>query len=195
MTTLILIRHAPTQPDATISADQWQLTADSQALCSALAIQLTEYNITRLITSHEHKAKQTGKYVADTLGSIAISEAGNLHETERKSKTFYNSQDDFREAVVSAMQNPDELLFGDETFSKARQRFSDAIQQIVTQYPDETIGVVSHGRILAMYLATLMSQSPVSIWQQLKMPAYAVLDWEAQTVTKIIYQIEGHPHD
>ena len=42
-----------------------------------------------------------------------------------------------------------------------------------------------------MYLAELMGESPTEIWEKLQMPAYAVLSWDEQTITKIQYAIEA----
>jgi|GEM_PF-1926988 len=191
MTTIILIRHAPTQPDKNQHSTQWQLTDEAQTLCHALAKEIEGYKLRKIYTSTEPKAQATGQFVAEKVGNIPVEIAENLHETERESKQFYESQDEFREAVKQAMLSPDELLFGDETFAGAGKRLAKQIKSLAKQNPDETIGIISHGRILAMYLTGLVGESPVEIWEKLQMPAYAVLSWDEQTITKIQYAIEA----
>ncbi|MEM9952652.1 MAG: histidine phosphatase family protein [Chloroflexota bacterium] len=193
MTTLILIRHAPTRPNPSLSADQWQLTDASEVLCQQLAQEIKDYNVSKIYMSHEAKAIQTANYVALALGDIPTQIANDLHETERKTNKFYESQVKFRQAVMRAMQSPDELLFGDETFTDARQRFALAIKHLAKQHTDETIGIVSHGRVLSLYLWQIMNESPMTIWQHLKMPAFAVLAWKTQTINRIVYQLEDNP--
>lgn len=190
MTTIILIRHAPTQIDPSVSSDEWQLTGESKLLCQKLAEYIRSQNIEKIYTSHEPKAKSTGVYIAQALDDIPTQVVDNLHETERKSKRFYESQEEFREAVRVAMLSSDELLFGDETFNHACKRLSDSIDTLAKHHPDEAIAIVSHGRILAMYLSQVMPESSVEIWQKLKMPAFAVLSWETKTIEQIVYQIE-----
>ena len=119
MTKIILIRHAPTQPDKNQHSTQWQLSSEAQTLCHALAKEIEGYKLRKIYTSTEPKAQATGRFVAEKSGNIPVEIADNLHETERESKKFYESQDEFREAVKQAMVSPDELLFGDETFADA----------------------------------------------------------------------------
>lgn len=191
MTTIILIRHAPTQPDKNQHSTKWQMTDDAQKLCHALAKQLSDYEPGKIYTSTEVKAQATGRFIAEKLDNIPVEIVDNLQETQRQSKKFYDSQNEFHAAVRKAMLSPDEVLFGDETFADARKRLAEQVATLVKQHPDDTIVIVSHGRILSMYLAKLMRQLPVSIWGKLQMPAYAVLSWDEQTITKIQYAIEA----
>ncbi len=191
MTTFIFIRHAPTLPDKNQHATKWQLSADSEKLCYQLAEQIKSYKIAKIYTSTESKAQLTGQFVAEKLGNIPLEIADNLQEAIRHSKAFYDSQHDFRAAVEAAMLSPDKLLFGDETFTAANNRMAEQIEKLAKQHSGETVGVVTHGRVLSMYLGSIMKQSPVEIWQKLKMPAYAMLSWEKQEITEIQYEIEA----
>lgn len=189
MKEIILIRHAPTEPVDSVAATDWQLTEEAQYLCEKLAIQLKQYDIQHIYTSTEHKAQQTGQYVADVF-NLAYSTVDNLHETERKSKNFYQNEDEFKANVKAAMQSPDELLFGDETFTAACERFSKQVALLAKNHPAETIAIVSHGRVLSMYLGNVMSKEPEIIWEALGMPAYAVLAWESKIIKTVVNTIE-----
>lgn len=191
MTDIIFIRHAPTKPDKTQHSTQWQLSEDSQKLCHQLAEQIKHHNITKIYTSTEPKAQLTGKFIAEKLGIDSITIADNLQETERHSKAFYDNQDTFRLAVKEAMLSPDDLRFGDETFTTARIRFTSQVEQLANKHPDETIAIITHGRVLSLYLGDIMKESPEIIWEKLKMPAYAILSWEKREITDIQYVIEA----
>lgn len=191
MTDIIFIRHAPTKPDKTQHSTQWQLSEDSQKLCYQLAEQIKHHNITKIYTSIEPKAQLTGKFIAEKLEITSIASEDNLQETERHSKAFYDNQNTFRLAVQEAMLFPNNLIFGDETFTDARIRFTSQVEQLANKHPDETIVIVTHGRILSMYLGDIMKQSPETIWKKLQMPAYAILSWEKQEITDIQYTIEA----
>lgn len=188
MTRLILIRHAPTQPDATVAAHSWLLSDHAETCCVQLANELCAYSSQHVYSSHEQKAIQTAQYLAQALG-VSYSVAPNLEETQRHSTHYYPNPDAFSAKVIAAMQAPEQLIFGDETFSHARARFSKQIDILASTHHNQTVAIVSHGRILAMFLAMYVSESPQHIWQQLGMPAYAILDWQHKRVEKIVYRI------
>lgn len=190
MTSIIFIRHAPTIPDKDQHSTEWQLGEESQLLCHRLADEIRPYDVRKIYTSVESKAQLTGRFVAEKYGNIPVEAVENLHETERHSRSFYENQDEFRHAVVEAMRKPDDLVFGDETFTDAKNRLGMKVDELAKKHPDETIVIVSHGRILAVYLASIMDESPESIWKKIKMPAYAIFSRENQTITKIQYEIE-----
>ena len=191
MTTIIFIRHAPTIPDKNQHATLWHLREDSQRLCHLLAEQIKDYKITKIYTSTESKAQLTGQFVAEKSGNVPVETVENLQETIQHTMKFYDNLSDFRVAVKKAMRSPDELLYGDETFIDARNRFSSQVEQLARKHPGETIGIVTHGRVLSMYLGTIMKQSPVELWEKLGLPAYAVLSREKQVITEIVYKIEA----
>ncbi|NJR12490.1 histidine phosphatase family protein [bacterium] len=69
------------------------------------------------------------------------------------------------------------LLFGEETFTAAQTRLDATLHDVMARHPHETIAAVSHGTVMALWLAPLMQQPAEHIWQALGMPAYAVIDW------------------
>ena len=188
MTHLILIRHSQTQQQKDVNAHQWQLTDTGRERCQILAEQLRPYGIDRIFTSEEPKAQLTGQLVADVL-HVPCETASDLHETKRETVGYFEHITDFQAAVEAAMLAPDKLLFGEESFTAARKRLANQIDTLLQQYPDETLAVVSHGTILALYLAQLSGNGAVGIWQSLAMPAYAVIDLPQKTVSKIVTSI------
>ena len=188
MTTIIFIRHAPTQINKNIVARNWTLTEDSQRLCKILAQKIKHHTIDQIYTSTERKAQLTGQYIADELKLPNPIVKANLQETE--SSKFYESQTEFRETVKLAMRHPQELHFGDETFYDAKMRFSVQVSNLAQRHQNETVAIVTHGRILSMYLGDIMQEAPEIIWERLQMPAFAVLSWQEQTILEINYSVE-----
>ncbi len=188
MTTLIFIRHAPTRIDKNIASKNWTLAEDGKQLCKMLAQRLVPYAISQIYVSSEKKAQLTGQYVADALQLESPIIKPNLQETE--SSKFYESQTEFREKVKIAMQHPQELHFGDETFYDAKSRFSAQVENLAQQHLGETIAIVTHGRILSIYLGEILQEAPEIIWEKLQMPAFVVLSWENQAIIEINYSVE-----
>lgn len=188
MPNLIFIRHSETKQQADVSSHEWQLTERGRARCQLLADAMREYKIDRIITSEEAKAYLTGKLVADVL-DIACETAPHLHETKRETVPYFASVDDFKAAVKAAMREPDKLLFGEESFTDARERFALQVDKLLQQYPDETLAIATHGTILSLYLAQFSEQDVITIWDSLDMPAYAVLELPQKLVTKIVNSI------
>lgn len=188
MTNIIFIHHAPTKIDAHTSAKNWLLSEDSVRLCQLLAKKIEHYAIGKIYTSTEMKAKLTGQYISEALKLDTTIISDNLQETA--SSKFYDSEQEFRATVKLAMQNPDTLLFGDETFTDAKKRFSAQVEILAQNHPQETITIVTHGRILSMYLGDIMPENPEIIWERLHMPAYAVVLWDTKTLLEIDYSIE-----
>ena len=188
MTHLILIRHSQTQQQKDMNSHQWQLTETGRERCQILAEQLRLHEIDRIFTSEEPKAQLTGQLVADVL-HIPCETAPDLHETKRDSVGYFEHIAEFQAAVEAAMLEPDKLLFGEETFTDARTRLANQIDTLLQQYPDETLALVSHGTVLALYLAQLSGDGAVGIWQSLDMPAYAVVSLPEKTITKIVTSI------
>ena len=189
MTNIIFIRHAPTQIDKHTSAKNWILREDSAQLCRLLAQKIEQYAISKIYTSTEMKAQLTGQHIADTLKLDTPIINDNLQETA--SSKFYESQDEFRETVMLAMKNPHSLHFGEETFTDAKKRFSAQVELIAQTHAQETIAIVTHGRILSMFLGDFMPENPENIWQRLQMPAYAVLSWETKEILEIMYSVDN----
>lgn len=187
---LILVRHAASQPQPGTSAHDWQLAHSGRDQCRLLADRLRPYNLNHIITSDEPKALQTGTLIADYLGNLSLTQDASLRETHRKTAPYFADEAAFRQAIAAAMHQPQQLLYGEETFEAARLRFSAAVEHLTNAHPDESIALVSHGTILSLYLAHQMSIPPFAIWSLLDMPAYAVLTLPDLQVCELCFSLE-----
>lgn len=188
MNHLILIRHSITQQQADVSSHRWQLTLEGQTACKAAAAQLCDYGIAHVYTSDEDKARLTGQLIAEAL-ELPVASAPNLHETLRHSVPYFPDVTDFQAAVKRAMRQPDELVFGEERFTDALNRFNVAIETLLTMHPDETIAVVTHGTVMSLFAAQYTSRDIYDIWASLDMPAYAIFERPSLSLIRLVSHV------
>jgi broad specificity phosphatase PhoE len=127
-----------------------------------------------IVSSPEPKARQTAQALVDALHAPLEFEDG-LREHQRKTAPFFPNVEDFRAIVEELLLNPYSLVFGEETGEQARQRFQSAIETIFMRHPTKTILAVTHGTVMALYMAQAAQVDPVMFWRNLGMPAYVVL--------------------
>jgi len=187
MSHLLLIRHSQTAPEAEKAAKTWRLTREGRRRCRSLADALTGYQLERLVTSLELKASLTGQLAAEHL-NLPWQTAPNLHEQERDQVPFFPSQADFEAAVAQLFRKPSQLVFGRETANQARDRFVQAVEQVIVAAGDETsdIAIVSHGTVISLFVALHNQLDVVSFWRNLGMPAIVVLRLPSFTLEKVI---------
>ena len=169
MRKIIFIRHAQSQPIPDQPQETWPLTAEAEASCHQLAEQLRSYQLSEIITSTQHKAVNTGGFVAQALG-ISSRTAAGFQEQDRTGIPFASSREAFVEQVKQLFAQPDQAIFGRETGRAAAERFAEAVNREMAQTTGN-IGIVTHGRVLTLYLwLALGQQDPITFWQSLKMP-------------------------
>ncbi len=170
---LILIRHSISQQDARVSAHHWSLTEEGRARCAALAERIQPYQPAVIVSSAEPKAVQTAEAVAGILGLPHKTETG-LHEQLRESEP-YRTQTEFEARIRRLLENPSQLVFGEETGDAAYLRFQAAIDAILRRHPNQNVTAVTHGTVLSLFLARVAQIEPVAFWQKLGMPAFVAL--------------------
>lgn len=176
MNHLILVRHSISKPQSDQSPHDWRLTAEGEARCLQLAGQLQGYQPTHFYSSDEPKAITTANLLMQGLGqeSKALQTHANFRETARNHAPFFDDPADFKNAIREAMSNPEALIYGEETFTDALKRFSQAVTRVMEAHPDQTTVIVSHGTILSLYIAQQTNQDSFTVWSSLDMPAYAI---------------------
>lgn len=184
---LILVRHSLPEIDADVPAAQWILSAEGRQRCIDLAQELRPYHPDRLLVSIEPKAQQTAGLLAQELDRPMVI-IGGLHEHERSSVPF-SSQEEFRAKIKALFDQPDELVFGDETANQAYRRFSAAIDSILSQFRGHNVAIITHGTVMTIWLARTCNVSPYSFWSDLGLPSFVILsrpDLKIDTVVNTI---------
>lgn len=167
---LLLIRHSHSQPIADVPAHLWSLSKKGREKCRHFAQQLLPYQPTRILTSHEPKTLQTGQLLAKEL-ALPCHTAPNLHEHERATTPWFDSEEAFQAAVRQLFIHPDQLMLGEETANQALARFSAAIHAQLEQYPHDCLAIVTHGTVLTLFVGQHNPIELVPFWQNLEMPA------------------------
>lgn len=171
---LIFVRHSQVLVDTAVSANQWRLSENGRFLCHQLAHQLAPHHPSRIITSTEPKAIETGQILAETL-NVEWETAENLHEHQRENVPFY-SREQFETVIAQFFAQPTELVFGQETAEQALHRFETAVSHLLARYPQETLAIVTHGTVLTLFLASHNPQlDPFIFWKSLQLPDFAIV--------------------
>jgi 2,3-bisphosphoglycerate-dependent phosphoglycerate mutase len=167
---LILIKHARPLIDPKIPSHRWKLSQQGRADAAKLAEILRPMAIERLYSSDEPKAIETAEILAEALG-ITTSVADDLHEHDRSGVPHMRTGE-FISHMELFFRRPDELVLGEESADECLARFASGIDALPK---DQTTAIVSHGTVIALYLAQLDAGKPFEIWRKMGLPSYAVV--------------------
>lgn len=173
-TYLILVRHSLPEIVEDIPAREWHLSSEGTARARRLANRLTAYHPEVLFSSAESKAKETAEAIGEP-NHLPVDIVEGLHEHDR-SEARYLSRNEFQNTIREFFLKPDELVFGKETANQAHGRFLKTIQSILETHANKTVIIVSHGTVISLFVARLIGTSEHSLWNQLGLPGYVVLD-------------------
>ncbi len=77
---------------------------------------------------------------------------------------------------IDFFSRPTELVFGEESAHQALQRFSRAIEKIVTSNPDGNLAIATHGTVMTLWVAAHNPQiDALAFWRALKLPDLVIL--------------------
>ncbi len=176
---LYLVRHAavvvrPDQP-----SEQRHLSPDGRAAAEALASEAGWTTLARLYTSSEPKAIATAQRIA-TRNGLPITIEPALGEIERPW-----TGGDYRELARRYLLG--EPVEGWEPHDAATDRIRASVEAITSAHGEAGLGVVSHGLILALYLAQLLEldgPATADFWDGISFPDYAIVDLEAHRLVR-----------
>jgi broad specificity phosphatase PhoE len=170
MAGIILVRHSPVSPDPAVPPKQWRLSQRGRDLCLPLAEALRPYAPGILVSSDEPKAIDTANLIADRLGlSVHIAAGLDEHRPPYVATNFLDLMQRYFEA-------PGERVFGEESAVEATDRFAAAVDAAVKAHAANTLAIVTHGTVLALYAAPLFGLEPYVLWTRMSHPGFVVLD-------------------
>lgn len=187
MPNLILIKHAAPLVDPARASRLWKLSDAGREKCAALAEALRSFSPRAIICSEEPKARETGELVARHLG-IPSTSAPGLQEHDRSNVPHMRSGE-FISMMELFFRRPDELVLGRETASQATARFCAALDGVLKHHPDTSIAVVTHGTVLALYLAALTDRPAFELWREMGLPSLAAIDRAAKSLIDLVARI------
>jgi broad specificity phosphatase PhoE len=174
MRRLLLIRHAQTRPVAGVRPAEFTLTEEGRRRCKSFAQELAPWNPSVILTSEEPKARETGEIIGRML-ELPVETVPGLEEHHRGAVATLGSQADFEAAVARIFEEPDRVVYGEESGSEALRRFSKAVGKVLVAHPVGNVAVVTHGTVMALFVAAHNAVDGKVFWRGLKMPDLAVL--------------------
>lgn len=185
---LILIKHARPLVDPARPAHEWKLSEQGRADAARLAEILCPQQPARVYSSDEPKAVETAELITARLG-IPLAVAADLHEHDRSNVPHMRSGE-FISHMELFFRRPGELTLGRETADECSGRFDSAIQSIRRENTAHSaIAVVTHGTVLALYLAQLGAGKPFELWRRMGLPSYAIV--EDGNVTSLVDKLQA----
>ena len=167
----LLVRHAHTAqtgPDA----KQWSLSARGWAVATQLAAWAGWREVAALVTSDEAKAIETGAAVGAAHPHLrVVPPVAGLAEVDRRGVYV----DAYEGAVAAFFAHPAVSPHGWEPACDALCRFTAAVESVLAAHPHETVAVVAHGLVFALYQSTLIGGPALSLecWRSIPFAAVA----------------------
>lgn len=184
---LILIKHSQPDVQPEVPANQWHLSNEGGRRCVSLAEQIAVYQATVIVTSVEPKAVETGQFVTQRLG-VPCETAPNLHEHDRRDVGFA-SREIFEAQVRQLFEVPARLVFGHETADNAYARFANGLVQVLERHSDETVAVVAHGTVIALWVSHRVGIDGFSLWQRLGLPSFVAVSMPEAALLALIEMV------
>ena len=181
---LILVKHAMPEIDPQLPAPRWPLSSAGREASVALAKRLERYRPTRVVTSVEPKAAETGAIVAATLG-LPVSIATGLHEHDSGDVPFMGTEA-WNATVAEVFARPDEVVLGRDSANDAAERFGAAVARVQDAFPDDRTVIVAHGRVISLVVARANGIDGFDLWRRLGLPSFVVVEPPAWRVIDVV---------
>ena len=188
MPKLILIKHASPQQEPGVSSHDWKLSDAGRAKAAVLAERLRGHAPTRIMTSDEPKAEETAEIVAKALG-IPHQVTADLHEHDRSNVPQMPTRE-FISSMALFFKRRGELVLGRETADQAQGRVARAIDAALAKFPDDDIAIVTHGTVLALYLAPIAKCDAFELWRRMGQPSFVAVDRATMNVSESVDRVD-----
>lgn len=169
--------------------NRWLLSEEGRRDSGLLAERLKEYAPEVLVSSEEPKAAGTAELVAERLGVAWIFHPG-LHEHDRTGAPF-GTEEEFHRAARNFFNNPDELVWGNETALQALDRFAGAVCGILKQRHESSLAVVAHGAVNTLFLTQYRDVDAYAFWRGLGLPSFCVLSLPGFELRDVVHDIHA----
>ncbi|GAA0371121.1 histidine phosphatase family protein [Bacillus horti] len=185
---LILVKHALPIIDEEKASGEWHLSDEGKEKCRDLAKLLKDVHTHSIYSSYVPKAKETAEGIAEVLGCNVVAHE-NLHEHSRNEVNFM-PRGVFIDTMMKFFQYPHALIFGEETANEAKNRFTQAVKEIVYQTPQEDdIVIVAHGTVNTLFVSEFNEINQFEFWNTLDLPSYVVLDANSFKLVELVEQV------
>jgi broad specificity phosphatase PhoE len=181
----VFLRHAETKINPNKPTSEWVLTQSGRNGAKSLSTskEFPKYN--EVYTSNEPKAIATAKPFAARINTEVRTLKG-LGELDR-SATYAQSRTQYNQMVKEALTDRGTSVLCWETAKDALNRFSNAVEEIISgSYVDEVL-IVAHGIVLTLYFAKLEGKldNAFERWKKLRF-----LDWGITSNGRVVRDID-----
>lgn len=180
---LLLVRHSSPCVSDGLSYRDWRLSDEGKESADRAAGFIAELRPSLICSSDERKAFETAMIIGQRCG-VDVEIEADLGEHDRTGVPWRDAatrQQEFQ----ALFANPNAVVFGRESASQALQRLSAAIDRVTTR----TLGpwvLVTHGTVMALYLAKLTGRAALEVWSQLGLPTVATVDLDHRRLVELV---------
>lgn len=191
MRKLILIKHARPQVDEGVPSHEWGLSDEGRQACRRLAGAVRGHDPAAIITSREPKARETGRLLGEAMGK-PVTESAGLEEHDRSNVPMM-PPNRFISMMALFFKQRDRLVLGRETADQAARRFHTAIDSVLAAHSAGNVAVVTHGTVLALFVAEHGAADPFVLWREMGLPSLCVLQIPGFAALEMIKRIDDFP--
>lgn len=151
--TFYFLRHGETKVDRIVPVSRWVLTEKGENQAKQRAEEGIFDEVELIFSSHEEKAYQTAKPIAEKLKK-PIERVEELNELDRDKGAFMEAED-YEKAIEDCLKHQSESVNNWETATHALERFEKKINELEKENENKKILVVGHGFTINSYFAKL----------------------------------------
>ena len=170
MTRVILVRHGQTKWNVELKYQghsEVELTPTGIEQAKLVAGRLAKEPLAAVYSSDLGRARMTAQYIAErhSLPVITVSDLREYHFGEWEGLSFKQIAERWPDISASFFRNPDDIRIpGGETFRDVKARAESAVKRLVSQHPDQTIVIVSHGGTIRTILCAALGLHLNRVW-------------------------------
>jgi len=180
---LLFVRHGQPKVDIEQPAGVWPLSDEGRAATIRMAEKIRPFAPSLFVSSTEPKASQTAYALAVALDADFQTFEGL--EEHHRAKVGYLDQGTFENKVRDLFRQPDKRVFGEETANQAATRFAKAVKGVQRLYPNRSLGIVSHGTVISLWLERHAAADGLVTWKMLGLPSFVVYDPKQKKVVEM----------
>jgi broad specificity phosphatase PhoE len=181
---LILVKHALPLLDPAVPPKEWLLGPEGEHQARRLAARLARYAPLRMVASPEPKALMTGRFLAAEL-NLEVSAAAGLEELDRPALPLV-SREDHERLNAPIFSQPDTPVLGVESARDALNRFAGAIGVELTRTRGCNLVAVTHGTVIALFVAMHNHIGGFELWKRLTCPSFVVLEMPSFSLLEVV---------
>ncbi|HWA60321.1 MAG TPA: histidine phosphatase family protein [Caulobacteraceae bacterium] len=173
MSRLILVKHAMPQIDPAVPAKDWRLSDQGWGAATTLAHKLKGFGPGRVVASPEPKATDTGHVIAEAIGwPFEVEPAFAEHS---RATVKFGTQAEVEASIRRLFEEPDRLVYGEETADQAHARFAEAIERHLAA-SSGTLLAACHGTVITLWVSRRYGLDPMPFWKSLALPSAVVIE-------------------